>query len=255
MSVLDLFSLKGRVVLITGGSQGIGYAIAQALGEAGGNVIITGRDGDRLQTATAQLESVGAKVTPIRGDVTNDESACSTVAEALERFGRIDVLVNNVGHGSNLPSESMPMDAWHELIELNLTSVFRMCRLVAPSMLEQGRGSIVNLGSISGLVINRPQWHAAYEAAKAGVHHLTRALAAEWADRGVRVNAIAPGFVKTSQPIPSGADFQKYWVEEVPMKRMADPSEIAPAALYLASDASTFTTGTVLLVDGGYTLW
>ena len=255
MTVLDLFSLRGRTALITGGGAGIGFAIAQALGEAGAAVVITGRDKHALDLAVGQLRALGLEASGSVGDVTIDEEARATVAEAIATHGEIDVLVNNVGRGSNVPTETMPFEHWTELIDKNLTSVFRMCQLVAPPMLQRRRGSIINLGSISGYIVNRPQWHSPYGAAKAGVHHLTRSLAAEWADRGIRVNAIAPGFVADEGKAPEDPAFRQYWADEVPMHRVARPAEIAPAALYLASDASTFTTGSILLIDGGYTLW
>ena len=255
MTVLDLFSLQGRTALITGGGGGIGFAIAQALGEAGAAVVITGRDKHALDLAVGQLRALGLEASGSVGDVTIDEEARATVDEAIATHGEIDILVNNVGRGSNVPTETMPFEHWTELIDKNLTSVFRMCQLVAPAMLERRHGSIINLGSISGYIVNRPQWHSPYGAAKAGVHHLTRSLAAEWADRGIRVNAIAPGFVADEGKAPEDPAFRQYWADEVPMHRVARPAEIAPAALYLASDASTFTTGSILLVDGGYTLW
>ena len=246
---------SSRITVITGGGAGIGFAIAQALGEAGAAVVSTGRDKHTLNVAVRQLRALGLEASASVGDVTIDEEARGTVDAAIATYGEIDILVNNVGRGSNVPTETMPFEHWTELIDKNLTSVFRMCQLVAPAMLDRRRGSIINLGSISGYIVNRPQWHSPYVAAKAGVHHLTRSLAAEWADRGIRVNAIAPGFVADDGKAPEDPTFRQYWADEVPMHRVARPTEIAPAALYLASDASTFTTGSILLVDGGYTLW
>jgi NAD(P)-dependent dehydrogenase (short-subunit alcohol dehydrogenase family) len=170
-------------------------------------------------------------------------------------LGPIDVLVNNAGVGTR--GEALEVDdaEWQRVMSVNLDAVWRASQVVGEQMVARGTGSIVNIGSISALIINRPQWHATYAISKAGVHHLTRSLAAEWAPAGVRVNAIAPGYVKTEIADIDKPEYRHYWVDEVPMQRYATPAEIAPTAIYLAGDASSFVTGSIVVVDGGYTLW
>lgn len=254
MSVLDLFKLEGRVAIVTGGNRGIGYGIAKAFAEAGAQVVIAARNDQRNAQAVAELSEFGT-VVAIKTDVTSRDDLARLRDVLLERFGRIDILVNNAGVGAHAEALTMSDDDWGSVLTTNLDAVFRASQVIGAVMAEAGRGSIVNIGSMSGIIVNRPQWHSPYAVSKAGVHHLTKSLAAEWASKGVRVNAIAPGYVKTEIADIDLPEYKHYWVDEVPMQRYAQTSEIAPAALYLASDASTFTTGTILVVDGGYTLW
>jgi len=149
----------------------------------------------------------------------------------------------------------MSDDEWSRVLRTNLDAVFVTSQVIGQAMAAAGRGSIVNIGSMSGKIVNRPQWHSPYAVSKAGVHHLTKSLAAEWAPKGIRVNALAPGYVKTEIADIDLPEYKQYWVDEAPLRRYAQVEEVAPAALYLASDASTFTTGAILVVDGGYTLW
>jgi NAD(P)-dependent dehydrogenase (short-subunit alcohol dehydrogenase family) len=255
MSVLDLFSMQGKVAVVTGGNRGIGRAIARGLAEAGASVAIAARDEERTSAVVAELQALGGGATGVRADVTSREDL-QAMAEAVTReLGPIDVLVNNAGIGFHAQALTLPDDEWARLLSTNLDGVWKASQVVGAGMVERGRGSIINIGSISGLIINRPQWHAPYGISKAAVHHLTRSLAAEWAQAGVRVNAIAPGYVKSEIADIDLPEYRHYWVEEVPMQRYALPEEIAPTALYLASDASSFVTGSVVVVDGGYTLW
>jgi NAD(P)-dependent dehydrogenase (short-subunit alcohol dehydrogenase family) len=172
-----------------------------------------------------------------------------------QQLGPIDILINNAGIGIHGKSLAIDDDGWDRVMATNLDAVWKASQVVGEDMVERGTGSIVNVGSMSGMIINRPQWHAPYAVSKAGVHHLTRSLAAEWAPRSVRVNAIAPGYTKTEISDIDLPEYKHYWIDEVPMQRYAQASEIAPAALYLASPASSFVTGSVLVIDGGYTLW
>jgi NAD(P)-dependent dehydrogenase (short-subunit alcohol dehydrogenase family) len=177
------------------------------------------------------------------------------VSEVTRQLGPIDVLVNNAGIGFHADALTLSDQDWQRLFATNLDGVWKASQVVGAGMVQRGHGSIINIGSISGLIINRPQWHAPYGISKAAVHHLTRSLAAEWAQSGVRVNAIAPGYVQTEIADIDLPEYRHYWVDEVPMQRYAQPEEIAPTAVYLASEASSFVTGSLIVVDGGYTLW
>jgi NAD(P)-dependent dehydrogenase (short-subunit alcohol dehydrogenase family) len=255
MSVLDLFSMDGKVAVVTGGNRGIGRAIARALAEAGASVAIAARDEDRSAPVVTELESLGRRATSVRTDVTNRDEVNAMVSEVTRQLGPIDVLVNNAGIGFHADALTLSDHDWQRLFATNLDGVWKASQVVGAGMVQRGHGSIINIGSISGLIINRPQWHAPYGISKAAVHHLTKSLAAEWAQSGVRVNAIAPGYVKTEIADIDLPEYRHYWVDEVPMQRYARPEEIAPTAVYLASEASSFVTGSLIVVDGGYTLW
>ncbi|MET8829051.1 glucose 1-dehydrogenase [Streptomyces sp. NPDC004610] len=255
MSVLDQFRLDGKVAVVTGGNRGIGRAIALALAEAGAAVAIAARDEARNAEAVAELTEGGATALATTTDVTRREDLVAMRTEVTERLGPIDILINNAGIGIHGESLTIDDDSWRRVMATNLDAVWTASQVVGESMVERGTGSIVNVGSMSGMIINRPQWHAPYAVSKAGVHHLTRSLAAEWAPRSVRVNAIAPGYTKTEISDIDLPEYRHYWIDEVPMRRYAQAAEIAPAALYLASPASSFVTGEVLVIDGGYTLW
>ncbi|WNI14249.1 SDR family NAD(P)-dependent oxidoreductase [Actinacidiphila sp. ITFR-21] len=255
MSVLDQFRLNGKVAVVTGGNRGIGKAIAIALAEAGASVAIAARDEERNRETVAELAASGATAISTATDVTSRDALVAMRDEVTGQLGPIDILVNNAGVG--IHGESLVIDdaSWDRVMATNLNAVWKASQVVGQSMVARGTGSIVNVGSMSGMIVNRPQWHAPYAVSKAGVHHLTRSLAAEWAPRSVRVNAIAPGYTKTEISDIDLPEYKHYWIDEVPMQRYAQASEIAPAALYLASPASSFVTGEVLVIDGGYTLW
>jgi NAD(P)-dependent dehydrogenase (short-subunit alcohol dehydrogenase family) len=255
MSVLDQFRLNGKVAVVTGGNRGIGKAIAIALAEAGASVAIASRDEARNGEAVAQLTSLGATAISTKTDVTSRTDIVAMRDQVTAQLGPIDILINNAGIGIHGESLTIDDDSWDRVMATNLDAVWKVSQVVGESMLERGTGSIVNVGSMSGMIINRPQWHAPYAVSKAGVHHLTRSLAAEWAPKSVRVNAIAPGYTKTEISDIDLPKYKHYWIDEVPMQRYAQASEIAPAALYLASPASSFVTGEILVIDGGYTLW
>jgi len=230
---MDSFRLDGKVAVVTGGGRGIGAAVAVALREAGAEVVIASRS-----------EGV---VT----DVTDIDSVRAMAAE----IGRIDVLVNNAGVCYHRPALEVPDEEWRSVWDVNVDGVWNCSRVVGEQMIERGGGVIVNIGSISAMIVNRPQWQPAYNASKAAVHQLTKSLAAEWARHNVRVNALAPGYVKTEMAPVDDPQFKPLWVDDPPMGRYALPAEMGPSVVYLASDASSFVTGAVLVVDGGYTLW
>ncbi len=250
------FDLEGRTALVTGANRGLGRAFAAALADFGADVVIVGRSADLNREAAEQVaEQSGRRTTAVTGDVTDADDVRRIVEEAIAAHGRIDVLVNNAGICYHRPALEVPDEEFLDVFDVNVTGLWRMSRAVAPHMITAGGGSIVNVGSISALIVNRPQWQPAYNASKAAVHQLTKSLAAEWAPHGIRVNAIAPGYVKTEMAPVDEPRFRRHWIEDAPMQRYATPEEIAPSVVYLASDAASFTTGTVLVTDGGYTLF
>ena len=255
MSVLDLFRLDSKVAVVTGGNRGIGKAIAIAFAEAGAAVAVVGRDGERNEAVVAELRALGATAIGVSTDVTDRAALVAMNRTVTDQLGPVDVLVNNAGIGFHGKVLDVDEEHWRRVMATNLDAVWAASQVVGESMVARGTGAIVNIGSMSGLIINRPQWHAPYAISKAAVHHLTRSLAAEWAPRGVRVNALAPGYTKTEISDIDLPQYKHYWIDEVPMQRYAQAAEIAPAALYLASPASSFVTGEVLVIDGGYTLW
>lgn len=251
MSYLSKFDLSGRHALVTGAGQGIGEACATALAEAGAHVVVTDLNGARAKAAADRLTAKGWKAESHELDVT-DTAALNSLAASLPTM---DVVVCNAGIASNTPAEDVSDEEWDRVIGINLTGVFKTCRAFGRKMLEAGRGSIVNIGSMSADIVNTPQPQCHYNASKAGVHHLTRSLAVEWALRGVRVNAVAPTYIET--PLLANLEDSKgmvdRWMDLTPMKRMGQPDEIASVVLFLASDASSLMTGSIVSADAGYT--
>jgi NAD(P)-dependent dehydrogenase (short-subunit alcohol dehydrogenase family) len=246
------FSLQDRVALVTGGGQSLGLAVSRALHRAGAEMVIAEINETTGPDVAEELEG-----TFVHTDVTNPASVRDMVEMVLEEHGRIDVLVNNAGIVHNIPSEEVPDEEWLAVISVNLNGVFWCCREVGKAMLGRGSGSIVNVASMSGIISNHPQPQAAYNASKAAVITLTKSLAGEWASRGVRVNSVSPGYIRTplTELGMSKSEWSEVWLSQTPLGRLAEPEEIAPAVLYLASDAASFATGTNLVIDGGYTSW
>jgi NAD(P)-dependent dehydrogenase (short-subunit alcohol dehydrogenase family) len=250
VSVLDAFRLDGRVAVVTGGNRGLGRAFATALAGAGARVAIAARDQDRSETVA---DDIGALA--VATDVTDEASVSAMLETVTSELGPVDVLVNNSGTCFHRPALDVPDEEWRAVWDVNVDGLWRCSRVVGAQMVGRGTGAIVNIGSISAQIVNRPQMQPAYNASKAAVHQLTKSLAAEWAPHGVRVNALAPGYVKTEMAPVDRPEFRRHWIEDAPMQRYAVPDELGPSLVYLASDASSFVTGTVLVVDGGYTLW
>jgi NAD(P)-dependent dehydrogenase (short-subunit alcohol dehydrogenase family) len=250
MTVLDSFRLDGKVAVVTGGNRGLGEAFARALSEAGARVAIAARDHAKSQSVAAEKGLL-----PVRADITDPADVRAMLDEVTQVLGPVDVLVNNAGKCFHRPALEVPEDEWRQVWDVNVDGLWNCSRIFGAQMIERGTGTIINIGSISAMIVNRPQMQPAYNASKAAVHQLTKSLAAEWAPHGVRVNALAPGYVKTEMAPVDRPEFQRHWVQDAPMQRYATPEEISPSVVYLASDASSFMTGSVLVVDGGYTLF
>jgi NAD(P)-dependent dehydrogenase (short-subunit alcohol dehydrogenase family) len=254
---LELFNLRERVAVVTGAGRGIGLEIARALAEAGASVVIAEIIEANGQKAARQLTEMGYRCEFVALDVT-DSSAVERASDLISRkYGRIDVLVNNAGYANNIDALKYSDEEYYKLMRINLDGVFFCCRSFGKHMTAAGRGSIVNIGSMSGLIVNKPQPQAPYNASKAGVHMLTKSFACEWAGSGVRVNAVAPGYIATEMTSVGRAnkEWSRCWTDMTPMGRCGEPSEVASVVLFLASDAASYMTGAVLSVDGGYTAW
>ena len=251
------FDLTGKTALITGGGRGIGLATARKFAGAGADVIIAEFIAENGAAAAAEVKSMGRKSMFIEVDVRRAESVNQMAAAALAAFPQIDILVCNAGIAQAVPAEETSDFDWQNMIDTNLSGVFYCCRALGNHMLGRGSGAIVNLASMSGMIVNKPQPQAHYNAAKAAVILLTKSLAAEWADRGVRVNCVSPGYIGTdmTKPALSNEEWAAMWHEMTPMGRIGEPEDIANAIHYLASPAAKFATGTNLVVDGGYTSW
>ncbi len=256
---LEKLRLDGRVAVVTGAGQGIGAACARALAEAGATVVVADMAGDNAEKAAAELKGLGLKAEAATLDVTKSKDVDAVADKIAKAHGRVDILVNNAGVArSDVGAEDTSDDHWRFHMDVNVDGVFWCCRAFGRHMLNQGSGSIVNIGSMSGFIVNKPQPQSFYNASKAAVHHLTKSLAAEWGKRGVRVNAVAPTYIETPLTafgIYESPEMYKVWLEMTPMGRVGQPDEIASVVHFLASDAASLMTGSIVLADGGYTCW
>lgn len=255
MTLKNPFDLTGRTALVTGGNQGLGRAFALGLAEAGATVAISGRSAERNDKVVAEAAAQGITLHPITSDITKSDDVDRMTAEAIDALGHLDILVNNAGTCYHGESWGVKEDEWDAVFDLNVKALWACSLAAGKHMRERGSGSIINIGSMSGIIVNRPQMQPAYNASKAAVHHLTKSLAAEWGPLGIRVNALAPGYCKTEMAPVDRPEFRQHWIDDTPMLRYAMPEEIAPSVVFLASDASSFITGSVLVADGGYTAW
>lgn len=255
--ILDTFSLRDRVGIVTGGGAGLGLGYVQAALEAGARVVIAEVNADTGEAAAAAFRRDGHDCRALRTDVTDPAAVNDLVATTLAMHGRIDFIVNNAGAWRNGPAIDVTPESWQAMIDLNLSGLFRCCQAAARPMLAQGHGSIINISSISGQLINPTfggQWlEPSYFAAKAGVIHLTRALAAQWGTQGVRVNAIAPGYMAKNGLNENNLNAP--WTKTVPLGRPGLPLELGAAAVFLASEAASYINGHTLNVDGGCSVW
>jgi NAD(P)-dependent dehydrogenase (short-subunit alcohol dehydrogenase family) len=250
---LERFRLDGQTALVTGGGRGIGLAIAETLLEAGATVIVADID---PKSGAAVAGKLGEQARFLQLDVTHPDQVAKVAEKIGEDHGGLDVLINNAGVCVDAPATETTNEIWRTQLAVNLDGVFYCCREFGRRMVERGRGSIVNMSSIAGLIDIRPQNHIAYSTAKAGVIQLSKVLASEWARHNVRVNAIAPGYVATDMPMPvGGSEFLETWKSLIPTGRLLSADEIGYAVLFLASSASSSVTGQVLVTDSGYTVW
>ncbi|MEM4782113.1 MAG: SDR family oxidoreductase [Halalkalicoccus sp.] len=255
MSIRDAFSLEGDTAIVTGAAQGLGKQMASGLAETGADVAIADINYSNAETTATELAGE-TDVIPVEVDVTDESSVERMVEDVTDRLGSIDVLVNNAGIVEQSPAEKTTIDSWKRVLKVNLDGVFLCAKHVGVQMLERGEGKIVNIASMSGFDVNVPQKQASYNASKAGVSMLTKSLAVEWADRGVRVNAIAPGYMRTDlvdKVLEENPDMEETWLENTPMGRLGRPEELRELVVYLGSDASSYMTGSTVVMDGGYT--
>jgi NAD(P)-dependent dehydrogenase (short-subunit alcohol dehydrogenase family) len=258
--IMERFRLDGRTALVTGGGQGIGRAFAHALGEAGAKVAIVDINRDTADEVAAELSGKNVESLAVVADVTKPNDVAAMVERIVSEWGELTIGVNNAGLGIWEDAESMAKENWDRLMALNLDAVMLCAQAEAKVMSKKGYGKIINTASMSAHIVNTPQNQVAYNASKAAVLHLTRSLAAEWADRGIRVNSISPGYTETKLvadllETPVGRDMAPKWLARIPAGRMAKVTDLQGAVVYLAGESSDYMTGADLLIDGGYCAW
>jgi len=255
--ILDKFSLEGQVGIVTGGGQGLGKAFCRAFAEAGADIVVAEINPETGPVTVEELKALGRRALFVQTDVRKRESIDAMVEKTIAEFGKIDFLMNNAGITIWGEAEDVPEEKWMDVMNINLNGLFYCCQAVAKQMIKQGGGRIINIASMSGLIVNRPQCQASYNISKAAVIHLTKSLATEWAQYNIRVNAIAPGYMEGPMAGPFFKDPQYggVWFDAIPMKRPGKPEELCPVAVLLASEASSYMTGTTVVIDGGYTAW
>lgn len=250
------FTLEGDVALVTGAASGIGRAIAIGIAEQGGRVGLVDLVGADFSSVIAEVESAGGRALAVEADVTSPDDMTEAVARIERDLGDLSLAVNAAGIANASPAEDMPLAQWQKVYDIDVTGVFLSCQAEGRAMLAHGRGSIVNVASMSGTIVNRGLNQVHYNSAKAAVQHLSKSLAMEWATRGVRVNSVSPGYTATPMNLrPEMVDHMAVFAAETPMQRVAEPHEIAGPTVFLLSGAASFVTGTDLLVDGGFCAW
>lgn len=255
MVIKELFDLTGKAALVTGGARGIGRACAEGLAQFGAAVAIADLHEENLSNTVAEMtEAYEVQVEGMVCDVTKAAEITDMVERVTRVLGKIDILVNSVGIVIWKAAEEMKEEEWRKVIDTNLTGTFLCCREVAKRMIPAGGGAIVNIASMSAHIVNRPQDQVSYNTSKAGMIHMTRSMAAEWAEDNIRVNTVSPGYTLTemTQTVP---EYHEGWRALIPMKRLCEPEELVGGVIYLVSDAASYTTGHDLVIDGGYMLW
>lgn len=259
MSVAELLSLQDRIAIVTGASRGLGRAFATALAEAGAHVVIASRHADELEDTAATIKALGREVLCLQTDITREDQVGRMVAQAVERFGSIDILVNNAAtERRNVPPEETTLESWSFVMETNLNGPFLCSREVGKVMISRRKGKIINLASMSGMIINKFFHGGSYDVSKSAVVGLTKALAVEWAPYNVNVIGIAPGYYGTAPNrkwFDSNPEIHQRVLDMIPLKRLGNIEELAALVTVLASDVSNYMTGSTVVIDGGYTLW
>ena len=258
VSVLDLFRLDGEVAIVTGGAQGLGEQMCIGLAEAGASVVVADLNLEKAQKVVEHLRTLGVSALAVKVDVTKKAEVEAMVQKTVEHFGKVDVLVACAGVGQWMKAEDMPEEDWKRVLDINLNGVFFACQAAGRAMIKRRKGSIITISSMSGIIVNTPQAQAHYNASKAAVIMLTKSLAAEWAPYNVRVNTIAPGYMETqlvADLLKQCPEYGELWRKLTPMGRLGRPEEIKGPCVFLASPASSYLTGSVLVMDGGYTIW
>jgi NAD(P)-dependent dehydrogenase (short-subunit alcohol dehydrogenase family) len=254
---MDLFRLDGGVALVTGAGSGIGQAVAIGLAEAGADVACFGHASKGgLQETADRIVALGRRSLPLTGTVTSAADLADAVERTEQQLGPLTIAVNNAGIGGAAAADSMPLDTWRQVYDVNVTGVFLSCQAEARAMLPRGNGSIINIASMSGSIVNRDLQQAHYNSSKAAVIHMSKSLAMEWAGRGLRVNVVSPGYTLTPMnKRPEVIEQVKIFERDTPMGRMAAPEEMVGPTVFLASRAASFVTGIDLIVDGGFVCW
>ena len=257
MNVMSMFDLTGEKAIVTGGGQGLGREMALALAEAGADVAVAQRRVEIAEKTADDIKQMGRDSIALQADVSKPADVQRMVDAVKKRFGKIDILINNAGiGGASPPILEVTEEQWDTMMNIHLKGTMLCSQAVGREMVKEKKGNIINMSSISGFISNRPQDQTSYNTAKAAIAHFTKSLAMEWIKYNIRVNAIAPGYIRTSMTAKSlASERAEKWLELTPMGRVGEPHEIKGLALFLASNASSYITGSVMLIDGGYTCW
>lgn len=252
---MDYFNIKGKVIIITGGSRGLGRAMSLGFGEAGAKVVVVSRSKQLIEETADEIIKKGGEAIAIPADVKSVTDIEKVAKDTIDKFGRVDVLVNNAGVGAAIRALDMPMEEWHNVIDTNLTAILISAKAVVPKMIEQRYGKIINISSVMGIMASPTSVH--YCTSKAGIIHMTRALAMEWARYNINVNCIAPGYFEVGLGDVAYSDKKQaqFLNNKIAFRRLGRPEELIGTAIFLASDASSYITGETIVVDGGYSLW